>query len=167
MFVCLFGVFRPTWEFFTHLDTSPLPMKGCNFLSMLAIMAIEQWVVFSVSHVLWHGASIYNGHLRGLVTLTPFAERLAVELSLPDLTTYVYRGLDSNTQPSACGANAVTHYATAVTLKLIKCKHTTIHRTFFKNVKHIFLYIIKIAALITVKHLHSFIYLSLFIYKLF
>ena len=114
--------------------------EGCNFLPMLAIMAIEQWVFLSVSHVLWHGASIYNCHIRGLVTLTPFAERLAVELSLPDLTTYVYRGLDSNTQPSACGANAVTHYATAVTLKLIKCKHATIHRTFFKMLNTFFIY---------------------------
>ena len=29
-----------------------------------------------------HRASIYNGHLWGPVTLTPIAERLAVELSL-------------------------------------------------------------------------------------
>ena len=26
-----FGVFRPTREFSTKLETSPLPMKGCNF----------------------------------------------------------------------------------------------------------------------------------------
>ena len=31
----LFGVFRPTQEFFTHLETSPLPVKGCKFLPML------------------------------------------------------------------------------------------------------------------------------------
>ena len=38
---------------------------------------------------------------RGPVTLAPIAERLAVELSLPVVTTYrVCRGLDSNTQPS-------------------------------------------------------------------
>ena len=23
-FICLFGGFRPTWEFFTHIETSPL-----------------------------------------------------------------------------------------------------------------------------------------------
>ena len=34
-------------------------------------------------HLLRHGASVYNGHLRGPVTLTPIAERLAVDLSLP------------------------------------------------------------------------------------
>ena len=34
LFVCLFGVYRPTREFFTHL-TSPLPAKGCRFWPML------------------------------------------------------------------------------------------------------------------------------------
>ena len=43
------------------------------------------------------------------VTSAPIAERLAVELSLPDFTTYVCRGWDSNTQPSACEANALNH----------------------------------------------------------
>ena len=28
---CLFRVFRPTQEFFTHMETSTLPMKGCKF----------------------------------------------------------------------------------------------------------------------------------------
>ena len=46
-----------------------------------ALMAIEQWGFLSVSQLLCHGASIYNGHVRGPVT--PIAERLAVELSLP------------------------------------------------------------------------------------
>ena len=34
-------------------------------------------------HLLRH---VYNGHLRGPVPLTPVAERLAVELSLPGLS---------------------------------------------------------------------------------
>ena len=34
-----------------------------------------------------HGASVYNGHLRGPMALTTIAERLAVELSLPVFTT--------------------------------------------------------------------------------
>ena len=72
-------------------------------------MAIEQWWFFSVPHlrILWHGTSVYNGHLRGPVTLTPIAARLAV-LSLP-----VVRLRSSNTQSSACAANALTHCATA------------------------------------------------------
>ena len=33
--ICLYGVYRPTREFFTHIETSPLPVKGCQFLPML------------------------------------------------------------------------------------------------------------------------------------
>ena len=79
LFVCLFGDFRPTREFFTHLETSLLPMKDYNF-----------WVkVFNMPHLLCHGQTLYNGYLREPVTLTPVAERLAVELPLPVLTTKV------------------------------------------------------------------------------
>ena len=35
LFVCLFRVFRPTREFFTHSETSSLPAKGCKFCPML------------------------------------------------------------------------------------------------------------------------------------
>ena len=31
LFGCLFGVYRSTREFFTHIMTSPLPVKGCQF----------------------------------------------------------------------------------------------------------------------------------------
>ena len=55
-----------------------------------ALMAIEQWGFFSVPHLVWHGASVYNDHLRRPVTLTLIAER-------------VFRGWDSNTRPTACG----------------------------------------------------------------
>ena len=40
-----------------------------------------------VPRLLWHGTSVYNGHLRGLVAYTPIAERYALELSLPVLMT--------------------------------------------------------------------------------
>ena len=34
--ICLFvWVFRPTWEYFIHMETSPLPVKGSKFLPML------------------------------------------------------------------------------------------------------------------------------------
>ena len=35
LFVCLFVVFRPTREFYTRMETSPLPVKGCKFWSLL------------------------------------------------------------------------------------------------------------------------------------
>ena len=45
-------------------------------------MAIEQWEFLNV-----HGLTLYNGSLRGPVTLKPVAERMAEELSLIGLTT--------------------------------------------------------------------------------
>ena len=38
VFVCSFRLiwaYRPTRKFFTHMETSPLPVKGCKFLPML------------------------------------------------------------------------------------------------------------------------------------
>ena len=54
-FVCLGFFFRLTREFFTHKETSPLPVKVCKDLVCSALMAIEQWGFFSMSHLLWHG----------------------------------------------------------------------------------------------------------------
>ena len=80
VFVCLFvWSFCPTRYFFTHLETSPLtsplPVRGCKFWPMLG------------THDHWAVSVRYNGHLRGTMTLTPIAERWAVELSIPVLTT--------------------------------------------------------------------------------
>ena len=58
-----------------------------------ALMAIEQWGFFNVPHLLWHWHTLYNGHLRGPVTLTPVAERLAGELSLPVFMTVFVNSL--------------------------------------------------------------------------
>ena len=112
----LFVVFRPIREFFNHLETSPLTVKGCQFWRMISTYGHGTLRVLCVPHLLWHGASVYYGHLRGPVTLTPNAERLAVELSLHVLTTWVCRCWDSNTQPSACGSNALTNCATIAAL---------------------------------------------------
>ena len=51
-----------------------------NFDRCSALMANDQWWFFNVPHQLWHGPVLYNGHLRGPVTFTPVAERLAGEL---------------------------------------------------------------------------------------
>ena len=60
-----------------------------------------------------NGCPVYNGHLLGPVTLKSIAQRLEVELSLHVFTIYVCRGWNSNTKPSACGANALIHCTTA------------------------------------------------------
>ena len=35
VFVCLYGVYRPTWNCFYRMETSSLPVKGCKFWPML------------------------------------------------------------------------------------------------------------------------------------
>ena len=40
--VCLFGDFRVTGEFCTHIEKSPLPLKAANVDIYSALMAIEQ-----------------------------------------------------------------------------------------------------------------------------
>ena len=83
--------------------------RAANLYICSALVVFEQWGFFSASHLLWHGTSVYNGHLRRLMTLTPIAERLAVvELSLPAFTTKVCRGWGSNNQPFTCRAHALT-----------------------------------------------------------
>ena len=85
--ICLFvWVFRPAREFFTHMKHH-YQWRAANFDLRSALMTIKQWGFFCVPHLLWHGASVYNGHLRGPVTLTPIAGHLTVELSLPVFTT--------------------------------------------------------------------------------
>ena len=65
----------------------------CRWRAANFDLCSASWLLkfFSVSQLLWHGASVYNGHIRGHVTLTPIAERLAVELSLPVFTTGLSR----------------------------------------------------------------------------
>ena len=112
--ICLFWVFVVPLENFSLIwRRHHYRWRAANFDLCSARVAIEQWVFFSVPHLLWHGASVYNGHLKGQLTLTPIAECVAVELFLPIFTTYVCRGWDSNTQLSACEENTLTHCATA------------------------------------------------------
>ena len=114
-FVSLFEwVFRLTRECFTRIETSLLPLKAANVDLYSALMTNEERGLLSVPLLLWHRASVNNGHLRGLVTLKPIVERFVVELSLPVFTTLVWCSWDSNTQPSAWGANTLTNCATAV-----------------------------------------------------
>ena len=50
--------------------------RAGNFDLCSALMATEQWGFFSVPNLLWHGTFVYNGHLRGPVTLVPIAKHL-------------------------------------------------------------------------------------------
>ena len=81
-YVCL-GIFFPFENFSLIWRHHHCWWRAANFDLCLALMAIEQWGFFSMPHLLLHRAYVYNGHLQGLVTLTPIAQRLAVELSQP------------------------------------------------------------------------------------
>ena len=83
-FVCLF-----VWDFTSHLrifhsyGDVTITGEGLQILTLFWIL----WSLSSEGSLACHGASVYNGHLRGPVTLTPVREHLAVELSLPVFTT--------------------------------------------------------------------------------
>ena len=83
------GTLCPIPEFFTQMETSPLTMHGFKFWLILGTHC--HWAVRIlqrvIKHLLWHEASVYYDHIRGPETLTPVAERLAVQLSLPVYTT--------------------------------------------------------------------------------
>ena len=70
LFVCL-GFIVPLDNFSLIWRRHHYRWMSANFDLCLALMAIEQWVFFSVPHLLWHGASVYNGLLQGPGTLTP------------------------------------------------------------------------------------------------
>ena len=88
----VFEIYRPTREIFTHMETSLLPVKVC--CKFWPILGDHGHLLSSEGSLACHpycdtGLPFIIGHLRGPVTLTPNAKRLAVELSLPVLTTWV------------------------------------------------------------------------------
>ena len=61
--------------------------RAPNFELYYALLATRHWGFFSVPYLPWYRGSVYNGHLQGLVTVTPIAERFPLKLLLPVLTT--------------------------------------------------------------------------------
>ena len=79
LFVCLFRIFLS----FGYVTIAG---EGLQILTF----ARHSWLLSSEGSLACHtycDASVYNGHLRGPVTLTPFAEPLAAELALPVFKT--------------------------------------------------------------------------------
>ena len=79
----MFGFF--CLEFIVPLENFSLMWRRHHYRRRAAIFYIcsALWPQNSEGSLTCHGASVYNGYLRGPVTLTPIAERIAVELSLP------------------------------------------------------------------------------------
>ena len=106
-FVCLFLF---VWSLLSHSRNFSIiwrrhhcRWRAANFDLCSALMAIEQWGFFSMPHPLRQGPNVYNGHLRGPVTLAPVASG-AVTTSIYDL------GLsrpEIETRFLACQANAL------------------------------------------------------------
>ena len=97
--LCLFICF----EFIVPLENISLiwrrhycRWRASNHDLCSALMAIEQWGFFNVQHLLWHGPTVYIVHLRGLMTLTPIAERFDSGGVTNWFTTSVCRGRESN-----------------------------------------------------------------------
>ena len=111
--MCLFcWVFVPLENFSLLWWRHHYRWRAANFDIYLALMVIAEWGFFSVPHLLRHGTSVYDGHLRGPMTLTAVAKRL--ELSCHYLFNDLSRSVwDSNTQPSTCEANAINNCITA------------------------------------------------------
>ena len=86
---------------------------AANFDLCSALMALQQRGFFSVPHLLWHRHPFIMVIYEDPWHSHPSVWQWKVEMSLLVLTTYVCRGWDSNTHPSSCGANAITHCATA------------------------------------------------------
>ena len=87
-----------------------------NFDLCSTIMAIEIWGFFSVPHLLWHGATLYNGHHRGMTRIrdpNPYCQ--AFECGAAVTNCFYDLGLSRlgfELPTSACEANALTACAT-------------------------------------------------------
>ena len=60
-FVCFFGFFVPLENCSLIWRRHHCRWRAANFDLCSALVTIEQWGFFSMSHLLWHGASVYNG----------------------------------------------------------------------------------------------------------
>ena len=99
------NVFAPLKNFFTHLETPSLPMKGWKFWPMLGTYGY--WLMrHLVTRETWSSARTIDTH------------SCSRAFGIRDLTTcFIDLGL-SYVQPSACGANALTDCATAVAAEI-------------------------------------------------
>ena len=127
------------------LENSPLiwrrhycPWRAANFDVWSALMSIEHWWFFSVPRLLRQGASVYNGHLRGPLPFAPNVELMAVEISLPTLTTSsVAAGIQLPIL--FCGANALTH-CTTVAPFCLSCYYVKLFCHFLCSIWSIFFF---------------------------
>ena len=97
--------------------------------------ARHSWPFISVprAHLLLHRTSVYKCHLRGPVTLTTFADRLAVELSLSVRNDLGLLRLGFEHKAFRLRVNALTHHQTLLLLPTLDCNLSTVHFLFYKT----------------------------------
>ena len=108
-FVCLFGVFLLIWR------RHHWGWRTVNFDLCSALMAIGQWR-FLLCHTYSETGHPFINVILGDPWDSNLLSSVQLELLLPVFMTYVSHGWDKNIQPSACGANALTHCTTATVL---------------------------------------------------
>ena len=106
-FVCVFLV--PLKNFSLMWRCHRIQCEGCKFWPI--------GILGTYDHLACH-TYCDTGHPFIMVILedtwhTHSAKHFPRELSLPALMKWVFLGWDSNTQPSACGVDALTHCATS------------------------------------------------------
>ena len=126
-------------------------------------MAIEQWGLISVPHLMWHGASVYIGHLRGPVTRTFLGLKFAATGNSWVYELQIYKfmyicffviGIVSNfcSSQSSADGKAIMFISYPFTMK---SSHFNFHITFtchfniiFKHLKKVIVILILIQFLI-------------------
>ena len=137
MFVCGFLSYSRIF----HSGDVTITGEGLQIVYLCeTLMAIEQWEFFSLPHLLWHGASIYDGDLRDTHTYCRAFGSWAVTTCNCFHRLVRFR-LDSNNYPSACGANALTHRTESVKVaqiaKYFKFWNATLYSRYF-SCNHMF-----------------------------
>ena len=117
-FVCL-GFFVPPGNFSLLWRRHHCRWRAANFELCPALVAIEQWGFFNVPNLLWHRPLLYNGHLRGPMTLTPVVERLAVELSVVEFHCIYFFPYMWELSP-ICYTNTCQHHTTIFSISKLK-----------------------------------------------
>ena len=109
VFIC-WG-FSSNREFCSHMGTSQLQVKGCKCLTYIWHSQQFSSEGYLTCHTYYDAGHQYTRSSPKTRTLIPVAERSAVELSLPVLTTQVCQGRYSKTQ-----CNNLTDCTAAVVL---------------------------------------------------
>ena len=125
-FVYLCAVFIPLEIFFTHLETSPLPLKGWNFRPMLSAY-IRHWEVTVLACATYRDTvSVWRLYYAGRSSFVPetysiMVSMISQELSLCVVTTFVCSDRDLN--PALPHARQTLYHCTIAVVLVVVILH--------------------------------------------